>query len=190
MKNIVAAATIKARRRHHLTLVEILLALTIIVMLGGVIAINVRGAVTEQNFHNDVQKVVEELRLSQELMLIAAADITISFEDNVMFFISQDKLDPRIDKMIKKKVPLKYVREISLNQQTNPQLNFMSRGSVMPQGNLTFKGVNGELRSIIFTGAPAPIKIGPLHNNIKQSFWDPLIEVTRFEITPTQSNPA
>lgn len=157
-------------------------------MLGGVVGINVRGAMAEQNFRNDVQTVVEQLRLAQELMLIADADIEISFKEGAMFFRSEDKIDPRIDKRIKKQIPLRTFSEVTMDGNPNPQIVFMSSGSVMSSGTLVLKSKN-ESRSISLRGAPGPIQVGIPNNRIHPS-WDPLIEVTRFEIAPPKSNAA
>lgn len=182
-------ATITGAKRRNLTLIEVLLVLSIIVMLGGVVGINVRGAMAEQNFRNDVQTVVEQLRLSQELMLIAGIDVEVSFKAGVMYFHSEDKIDPRIDRTIKKAIPLKHIVELTLDGQPDPKIAFMSRGSVMTAGTLILKSKNEEKRIIAFLGAPGPIQAGT-SNTKEHPSWDPLIEVTRFEIAPPTPNAA
>lgn len=62
-------------RRRHLTLVEILIAITILVLIGGIIGISVTRALKEQKFRTEVGLVVETLRIAQDLMLILGADV-------------------------------------------------------------------------------------------------------------------
>lgn len=62
-------------RRLYLTLVEIMIALTILALIGGVIGININVALKEQRFQTETDLVVETLRIAQDLMLILGSDV-------------------------------------------------------------------------------------------------------------------
>jgi hypothetical protein len=64
-------------RRLHLTLVEILIAIMILALVGGIIGINVTKALKEQRFRTEVDLMVDTLRLAQNLMLILGADVHV-----------------------------------------------------------------------------------------------------------------
>jgi hypothetical protein len=176
---------VKAKRRQ-LTLIEVLIVLSIVVMLGGVFAFNIRGPLEDQYFKNDVQKVVERLRLSHQLMLLGPADVELAFNERTMTFKSDDKLDPRINMMVKKEVILKNIDSITLNGHPNPTFLFKSQGSVVTHGTLILKAFNGDTRRIVLNGTSIVISNTP--HETETISWDPLIEVTRFEIAPPQSN--
>lgn len=174
MNNIKTAARAK---RRFLSLIEILIVLSIIAMLGGFVAINVRGALSEQHFKNDVQKVTEQIRLTRQLMLISSVDTELVFKEGNLHFVCENKIEPRIDRMIRKKMPLDHIKSVTFDGHADPTLLFKSRGSIVPTGTLVLKGGNGEVKSLYF-------------DKQENQSWDPLIEVIRSEITETTSNPS
>lgn len=154
-------------------------------MVGGIVAMNVGGAVGQQRFRKDVESATDKLRLAQQLMIVASADIEVKFLGNTLEFISAERLDPRLEKMIPTTTPLPSIAKITFNGAPNPSLPFMSQGAVMAKGTLTFTGINGETLSLELSGAPAPLTRHPVRMatlNIED-----LIEATRQEIT---SSPA
>jgi hypothetical protein len=62
------------------TLVELLIVIAIIAMLSGFIAINITKAVREQRFRGEVSRVVDEMKLAQDLMLILGVGSLMKFE--------------------------------------------------------------------------------------------------------------
>lgn len=144
----------------------------------------------QQNFNNEVQAVVEQLRIVQELMLLIPADIEVQFAERSMDIYSHDKLDKGIEKQLKKQFRFKYIKEVLLEGEPHPHLAFMSKGSIMPKGRLVLKGPEKESKAILFTGAPNAIAITAGESMSKQPSWDHLIEVTRLEIAPPPSDPS
>lgn len=58
-----------------MTLLEILIAITIITLVGGVVGIGITRALKEQRFRTEVALVVDTLRLAQNMMLILGTDV-------------------------------------------------------------------------------------------------------------------
>ncbi len=69
------------------TLIEVLIAVAVLGLLSGVVALNVRNAINTQRFYDDVQKVVDRFRLAQDLMIITESDCQVVFErrDEVVY---------------------------------------------------------------------------------------------------------
>ena len=67
-------------KTHPFTLVEILIVMTLLLVVGGAVTINVRKAVIEQQYKTEVELVVDTLRLAQDLMLIVGADMHLKMK--------------------------------------------------------------------------------------------------------------
>lgn len=76
-------------KKAYFTLIEILVVMSLILLIGGVIAINVRNAVFEQRFRTEVELIVDTIRLAQDIMLIVGADIH--------FYMKQKSADKGIE---------------------------------------------------------------------------------------------
>jgi type II secretory pathway pseudopilin PulG len=66
-------------RRSYITMIEVLLVMAILAITAGAVSINIRKAVREQSFNAEVSRVVAQLRLAQDLMLILKTDCILSF---------------------------------------------------------------------------------------------------------------
>lgn len=139
---------LKARKRTF-TLLELMIVLMILALTLGVVGINVGRAVREQRFRSEVDRVVDKLRLAQELMLIGNVGVDVVFEkvkEGVDFRL---EVDGPLTKAWKAEVerplsPLKAIHWVEFDE-TVPrvaapegrlQLQFLSRGSVMSKGLL------------------------------------------------------
>lgn len=139
-------------QRRYMTLMEIMLVLGLIMLVGGVVALNVRSAIQDQRFRSDVEIVADQIRLAQEVMLVLKEDVTLDF------FISKDDRDWRVrqkfdtllpelwDKEIRREKRVGVIKTMTLKTSQNEELlpaseervklYFMSNGSVMSQGIL------------------------------------------------------
>lgn len=173
-------------RRRCITLIELLLVCALIAMVGGIVAINVGGAVGQQRFRSDVEAATDTLRLAQQLMLVASADIELKFKGNTLQFSSSERLDPRLERMIGSVTNLLATEKVTLDGVADPTLAFMSQGAVMPKGALTFTGTNGETHSLVLTGAPTPLS----RNQVRAPTlnMEDLIEATRQEIASQKAH--
>jgi type II secretory pathway pseudopilin PulG len=165
-------------QRRFLTFMEMMVVLAIISLIGGVVAINVSKAMTDQRFRSEVAAVVNQLRLAQNLMLILDQDVSVKFTDDD----PNKKIDywlemqcPAIrgwDKeLTRRPPPLKTIRVVEFEADSNLpngkegelELKFMSGGTVMSRGILrlsTARDANqkGALeRYVCLQGSPAPI---------------------------------
>jgi len=164
-------------QRRHVTLIEMLIVLVLLSMLAGVVGINVVKAMREQRFRSEVQVVVDQLRLAQDLMLIAGVDVHLKFAQDV------DKKGIKFWMEANQELSENWSREVQRphNNLTTVQyvefedfyklpfesgvidLRFLSGGSVMSRGVLRLstsasKKYLGALEKYVcLPGYPAPI---------------------------------
>ena len=137
------------KKKHGFTLLELMIVIMILSLTAGIVGINITKAVREQRFRSEVARVVDRLRLAQNLMLIANTDVDVIFtkgKEGVDFFLeTEGPLSPSWKKELERpSSPLKAVHWVefeetvprSHGQQGRLQLQFLSRGSVMSRGLL------------------------------------------------------
>lgn len=136
-------------RRNAFTLLELIIVILIMSLTAGLVGVNVTKAVREQRFKSEVGRVVDKLRLAQDLMLIADVGVDVMFtkeNDGVNCWL---EVDGPLTKQWKGEIErpsalLRAVHWVEF-QETVPrqgapegklQLQFLSRGSVMSRGLL------------------------------------------------------
>lgn len=192
-------------KRKYITLIELILVMAILSLVTGLVGINIRKMMQEQNFEREVSQVVEELRLAQDLMLIVGHDAHVVFQKNssrISMGMALDKLLPGTwDKELKrKKSVLKAIQGISFQEKSLPEngslvLNFLSDGLVMSQGLLKLSSSSnpnekGALtRYITLSGYPNAIEssLKPLVEK-KDNVPDKLTFLIQREINEKKSN--
>lgn len=165
-------------RRQYVTLLEMLIVMTIIVVIAGAVMIGLEKALVEQRFRDEVGKVVDDLRLAQDLMMILGMDVHVKFTEQQKNQGIEYKLETEtaINKnlqhlMIDKVRTLKTIRGVFFEDTLDDQniegvldLKFFSRGVLMSQGVLRLsissldRPPNGVLETYIYlAGHPQPI---------------------------------
>lgn len=164
----------------YVTLVELLIVITILVLMTGIIGINVRHLMQEQRFNTEVSLIVDELRLAQNLMMILGYDVYVRYEksktsDGIKFWIDVDKLlnDNWTREVTRKRSLLKAIKRIDFHDrgpqigtpETNApnEIKFFSKGSLMSKGVLELsssenvQASDASVSYICFPGYPSTI---------------------------------
>ena len=190
-------------RKRHITMIEILLVITMLVMSVGVIGFNIFKAVREQRFLTEVSQVVDELRLAQNLMLIMNTDVRMKIitEGNVNKYWLES--DQRVTKswereMKRKPKELKYVQFVNFQDELNKdtitgsaEVRFLSGGMVMSRGWMrlsnTTEDVSGALvRYVHLPGHPSPIVSVSEMKELSEVDQD-LTEIMKLEVSQDSS---
>lgn len=161
-------------KRLHVTLVEMLLVLSILLLVAGVVSISAKRAFDEQRFRSEVNLIVSKLRFAQDLMLIYKGDVEVHFvsenQKTTTFWLTSQHLSKGLWKdEIEHKHILKMSRGIGLEKGANQEgklgelrLQFKSNGSFMSSGILRIatadqQNVGALERFIVLNGYPQPI---------------------------------
>lgn len=158
-------------KKQSFTLIEILIVFSIITFISGFIGINIQKALHDQRFKNEVDEFVGRLKLAQDLMLIADADVHFKVqasdaEKQIKCWIETDKpLPKKLNELIKKVSIFKAIRRVSHESGKDGiiDIKFLSKGSVMSSGNIELSTfVKNEtntylIRNILLKGYPSPI---------------------------------
>ena len=163
------------KKNRYFTLLETMLVITIISLISGVVAINVRKAYQQQQFRSEVAMVVETLRLAQDLMLILQDDVHVIFTQNdkgIVFWIETksplaknwDAVIKRSHKSLKAVHAVKFLDELQMPTKMGElDIKFLSGGTVMSRGVIRLASTDDDnakdaLRSAIcLYGYPHPI---------------------------------
>lgn len=158
-------------KRCYVTLVEILLVLTLLVVVAGVVSIATKRALDEQKFRSEVNLVVNKLRFAQDLMLVYKGDVEVHFEEDanklVDFWLTTQHLPEGLWKREiehKHKLNFLILIEHGLNHEAKPgqlHLMFKSNGSFMSRGFLRIaakeQNAGALVRYIVLNGYPHSI---------------------------------
>jgi type II secretory pathway pseudopilin PulG len=164
--------------KKKITLLEVILVLTLLSVLLGGIAINVRNLLVEERFKSDVATVVSLLNTAQDLMLIQNTEVKVIFkgDQNKGIEISLEVealLNKGWEKELKRKRNLlKTVHSVNFedlldqpkDEEGTLSIKFLSGGSLMSRGVLrlstseTLKDKNALFAAICLKGYPHPIK--------------------------------
>lgn len=165
-------------RRLPITLLEVMIVIAILSMAAGIVAVSVNKALINQRFRTEVDRVVDELRLAQDLMLILENDVHLRFgvDPNGNGIIYSLKLETKLPKkveyeILRKKAPLKTIKGVFFADElatkiTEKQIDikFLSNGAVMSKGIIRLASSDdenvpkGTLESFIcLAGYPRPI---------------------------------
>ena len=148
----IRAANFKKLQRRAMTLLEMMIVIGLLSLMAGLIAINIGNATIDQRFRNEVSRVVDEIRLAQDLMLVLGTDVHLIFAsegDSVKYWLElETTLPPAWEKEIKRpRRNLKTIRGVFIHDTTEIatapapakgriDLKFLSNGSVMSNGIL------------------------------------------------------
>jgi prepilin-type N-terminal cleavage/methylation domain-containing protein len=147
-----------AASRRHFTLLEILIVLALIGLVSGVAAVSINKMFTHQRFRNEVELVLEHLRLAQDLMLILDSDLHLVFAEdrsggkNTIILESETKLPPEVQKEIARKPgSLTLIKGIFFKDQLGKEpvkgkidIAFLSNGAVMSKGVMRLSSSDSE----------------------------------------------
>jgi type II secretory pathway pseudopilin PulG len=163
-------------RRLHVTLLEILIVIAVLALISGALVYNINNAVIDQRFRTEVGRVVDTLRLAQDLMLIHETDVHVKFaheKGGIKYWLEMETaLKQPWEQEIKR--PLKNltaIRGVFFNDLTSPSfvkgqidVKFLSKGSLMSRGVMRLatstedNPPRGTLESFIcLPGYPHPI---------------------------------
>lgn len=164
-------------RRRYLTLIEILIVVSILLLVTGVIGFNIRRALVTQRFNTETALFIDSIRLAQDMMLILSKDVQLKVRNSpqgegLESFIEVEGGVPKgWDNVMKRsRRALKSIHYIAFVQQdsfpTQPDqivLRFQSKGSMMSKGELRFAShedpftVNAMRRAVCLKGYPHAI---------------------------------
>lgn len=135
-------------RKAYVTLLELLIVIAVLALIGGALVYNIGNAVIDQRFRTEVGRVVDILRLAQDLMLILGTDVHVKFAQDeakggIHYWIEMETaLEGPWEKEIKRPLNnLKTIRGVFLKDlatdnyiQGQIDVKFLSRGSLMSRG--------------------------------------------------------
>lgn len=166
--------TVRIIRKSAITLVELLIVIAIIATVSGFIALNVTKAVRQQRFRSEVSRVVDEMRLAQDLMLILGVGSTMKFEvtkggDGIEYWLETAlPLPKHWEMLVKKEHPtLKAIQVIQFQnskEEGKLEIRFLSPETGMSEGVLRLSTSErdddlGAFTSYIcLPGYPSPIE--------------------------------
>jgi type II secretory pathway pseudopilin PulG len=176
MKNI-KGLILRTKKKADFTLIEILIVMTLLLVVGGVVTVNIRKAIVEQKYRTEVELVVDTLRLAQDLMLIAGLDLHLfmkqaSNDQGIECWLEADgEIPKKWERMIAQSHRLlTAIRTASFKEQRSfpitegmLDLRFQSLGSMMSRGILKLSFYQNEsmqgplIRTICLSGYPHPI---------------------------------
>ncbi|MGK5594429.1 MAG: type II secretion system protein [Parachlamydiaceae bacterium] len=190
-------------KRQFFTLVEVMVALTIVSLITGIFAFSIRSLWREQAFLDEANLVVNQLRLAQDIMQIASGDLEVSFKKNNGKIVSEISIKNPFTRQIEQTlIPTKLeLREIgSLRFEDDGGkvleddfvLTFFSKGFTMNHGLLRLTSKLSEKPAFVIAlpGHPAPLTLEPAAQYKKPSFShfrtsiERLTEITRQETAP------
>lgn len=160
-------------KRLYVTLLELLLVLAIIAIVGSFVALNIKDVLYEQRFRSEVDRVVNQLRLAQDLMLIFDGDVHFrlaSAKDNKSFeygLVFDHAMPNRWSTQLQKMSHLTAIHNVYFpidpqDRSEGLDIKFLSGGAVMSKGvfrlsSAAHDGPGVLTRYICLTGHPAPI---------------------------------
>lgn len=166
------------KRRHPFTLIELMIVLAILAMIAGVVGINIRKAYTQQRFRSEVDSIVDQLRLSQDLMLITGADVHLKFTSmgdeqglKMWMEVEGQLTSKEWEKLLNKNQRvLTAIHAINFEDELEYpvmpgviDIRFLSAGNVMSRGMMRLSTHEDEsaegsmVRAICLLGHPSPL---------------------------------
>lgn len=168
----------RALNRRYVTLLELIVVIAIVAMVSGVVAISVNKALVEQRFRSEVGRIVDELRLAQDLMLVLGRDVHVRFAElkdnkgNEYWIDHETALSGYIQKELSgRKRPLVTIKGVRFGDEAHKEpgeeqidVKFFSNGAVMSKGIMRLATTDkeplpeGALQAYIcLPGYPMPI---------------------------------
>lgn len=158
-------------RRRALTILEVMIVLAILSLVGSMVVFGIQSAKQKQLFLNESEQVLKAVKLSQDLMMILNADVSLKFKEGdnqILYWIEVEgaESDLFISDLSRPR-PLKSIHVVefddgvpSLKETKELTLSFISGGSFVPKGVLRISTVasvregKGLSRYIPFPGYP------------------------------------
>ena len=161
------------KHRFYLSLIEIFIVLSLLALVAGSVGFNGLKLVQKEKFRSGVHRIVEQLQVAQDIMLILDTDVRIEFENVesvnkssspgiLVTFHSEASLSDSFKKIT---YPLETDLVESVQFETDFgevlddfSIKFYSGGSKMSRGVLSLKAKGEEMtRYIHLGGYPHPI---------------------------------
>jgi len=141
-------------KQRPLTLIEVLVVLSILSIVGSFVVFGIQNAKQKQLFLNESELVLKATQLSQDLMLMLNADVSLKFKEGDKSIIySIEVQGAEKDPFIKELGKGKHLRAIHVVEFDGDQeekeltLSFLSNGSSMPKGVFRLSTVKQEQES-------------------------------------------
>jgi len=165
-------------RRLPITLLEVIIVIAILSLASGIVAVSINKALVEQRFRTEVEKIVDEMRLAQDLMLILGTDVHVHFAEHksgkgIVYWLDLETTLPENLKyeILREKPKLQTIKGVFLAdelvtevKEKHIDVKFLSNGSVMSKGIMRLatsddeRVPKGTLESFIcLAGYPQPI---------------------------------
>lgn len=152
--------TLKVKRgEQRFTLIELFIALSVLLLLAGVIGWHVRGAIQHHHFQNSVDRFAVQLREMQALALSYQSDMEVEFSQKDAKISYCRKAEEQTTIFDRAKVSLKGVTSVLFNEKKDEKLKLtiLSTGRVDPPGILHFK--QGENSLWVDFSKPLLVKV-------------------------------
>lgn len=158
-------------KKAHITLVEILIVMAVILLIAGVVGVKSQQVLAQQRFRTEVSLVVDKLRLAQELMLVLNTDVHVKFSENasqtgMQFWLEVDSpLTKDWEKILKRvKGDFKAIHEVDFDPKMETpgalDIKFVPNCGASTRGilNLYSNREKSGAKSVIpLQGYPSPI---------------------------------
>lgn len=147
-------------------MIEVMIVMTLISIVVGVMGFGVNRALNQQSFRSEVVAVIDQLRLSQELMVILNADVRVHFvaeSDQIKVWLETEtglakgweRELARSGRELRAVEKITF-DDVTLEEEGELTLEFLSGGTVMSKGILSLS-FGDESRHICLPGYPRPI---------------------------------
>lgn len=192
-----AASSLNLVRIAHITLLELMIVIALLSLTAGVIGLNVRGFLHQQNVLDEMGQVVGLFKKAQEMMVLLNQDSMVRFHSEpegitVEIIPLSTPSKAAIALIPKEKLLLKYIKTADFEDaytakvwRNNLDIFFTSKGFLMNRGLLKMEG-DGTSRTLVLLGYPAPIHLqagdAPYpHDRDLQEFIQKLVDQTASE---------
>lgn len=188
-------------KTRFFTLLEILIVMALMVLLVGIVGWNLRGGIKAQAFNTQVDRILKQLRMSQDILMLLNIDTKLDFEGKEIEWIPVGTTNEVYDKFLaKEKTPLTSFSSIEFESELDGEkslftpesgkitLSFLDRGFRLPYGVLKMVSVDNVERYIYLPGYPSPLDLQNTPPDVTQiknkerDFRDRLTKATWTEI--------
>ncbi|KAF3363253.1 hypothetical protein PHSC3_000143 [Chlamydiales bacterium STE3] len=195
-------------RRYFFTLIEVLVALSLIALVSGVFAINIRQLWRQQAFLDEAHIVLNQLRLAQDIMQVMSADVEVGFQKKEETYFSKISIKSPGSQSTKRilaqtDLALKEIGSLIFEDisgkvlEEDFVLTFFSRGFTMNHGLLKIGSKLSKTPSLViaFSGHPQPMNLEPLSSfkepsPIEESAYIERLTLSTRQETTSDENPA
>lgn len=160
-------------KKRHITLIELLIVLAIMLLFAGLIGINISKASKEQRFKDETQQILNQLRMAQEFMVIFQVNVSLLLEHQHQGWTYQLVFDtpppPQIAHLAKDKPSqLSEIKQIEFEDLNHfdakdPKdkiyIRFLANGTRMSRGLLQLANHRDNERYIDLPGYVTPLKL-------------------------------